>query len=500
MTSGNGSAPGPAGGDLIAGKYRVEAQLGAGGMGVVVAARHVDLGQLFAVKIMRPELAQNVELVARFLREARAAAGLHSEHVARVHDVGKLENGTPYMVLEHLVGVDLDKLLRARGQLPIAEAIDYVLQACEAVAEAHSLGIVHRDLKPGNLFLTHRPGGSTLVKVLDFGMSKLTADGGVPEASLTAATTMLGSPWYMSPEQVRSSKSVDCRTDIWSLGVIVHKLITGRSAFEAETLSSCLAKIVADSPTALRDVRPDAPAALEAIILRCLEKDVNRRLQNVAELAWALAPFAPASSQVSVERATKVLMGPDAPADRTLVLSNSALIPVVDGSTPAPVDVASGIVRPPLASSAANAQPPAVQPSSSLSMAVLPAQPGRASRTRAAILVASLGFGALVSLVVAFAVAHRGQPTSAAPTEPVVASAPAHVEPLPSASESTATVAPVASSSQVTLPPERVKAAPVHVRAAPDRGAMKPPTPAAPPPPVKAPSKPKVSGPIETTL
>ena len=319
--------PGP--GEMLAGKYLIERVLGAGGMGVVLAARHVELGQPVAVKFLNAQLSGNPEIVTRFLREARAAAAIRSEHVARVHDVTRTEAGVPYIVMEHLEGCDLEQLVRARGPLPVGEAVDYLLQAGKAIAEAHAAKIVHRDLKPGNLFLTHRADGSPLVKVLDFGMSKITQGDGAPllEGSLTAPATMLGSPWYMSPEQIRSSKHVDHRSDVWSLGIVLYKLLTGSQAFEAESLSSCLVKIVTEAPLTLRARRPDAPAELEAVILRCLEKDVNRRLQNVAELAWALLPFAPEGSRVSAERIVRVLLGSDVLTERTLPLSAAAAAP-----------------------------------------------------------------------------------------------------------------------------------------------------------------------------
>jgi eukaryotic-like serine/threonine-protein kinase len=311
----------PKPGEVIAGKYQVERVLGAGGMGVVLSARHIDLGQRVAIKFLNAHLVQRPDVVARFLREARAAAAVTSEHVARVYDVARLPDGTPYLVMEHLAGQDLDQAVRARGPLPIVETIEHLLQACEALAEAHAAGIVHRDLKPGNLFLSLRADGSSLVKVLDFGMAKIvTADDSAPEGSLTSTSEILGSPWYMSPEQIRSSKSVDHRTDIWALGVVLHKLLSGTQPFKAESLSSCLIKIVTDPPALLRSTRPDAPAELESIILRCLEKDVSHRYQNVAELALALMPFAPESSRLSVERIVRVIGGSTSLIGTTLVL------------------------------------------------------------------------------------------------------------------------------------------------------------------------------------
>ncbi|HEX4447192.1 MAG TPA: protein kinase [Polyangiaceae bacterium] len=293
-------------GDVLAGKYSVERVIGQGGMGVVVAARHIQLGQKVALKFLLPAAFETPEAVARFLREAQAAFQIRSEHVARILDVGTLETGSPFMVMEFLTGSDLGQVLEERGALPISEAIGYVLQACEAIAEAHSLGIVHRDLKPANLFLTRRADGSSLIKVLDFGISKSTATSTGPASSVTATTAVIGSPAYMSPEQVRSSKHVDARTDIWALGVVVYQLVAGALPFGGQTLTELLAMIAADPPMPLRAARRDAPAQLEQLLNRCLEKDPRRRVANVAELALGLAPFAP-DARLSVERIVRLI-------------------------------------------------------------------------------------------------------------------------------------------------------------------------------------------------
>jgi serine/threonine-protein kinase len=289
----------PRAGEILDRKYRVESVLGAGGMGVVLQVEHVELGQRMAVKMMAPAVAGDARAVTRFVREGRAAAGLESEHVVRIFDVGTLESGVPYMVMELLRGEDLSRVLRTSGSLTIVQAVDYVLQACHAIAEAHGLGIVHRDLKPSNLFLTYRSDGSALIKVLDFGISKAISDGGPadPEVSLTATSAVMGSPLYMSPEQVRNSRQVDERTDVWSLGVILYELLTGAPAFHADTVPGICAAIAADDPAFPSLLRPDVPAELEAVVLRCLEKDVFRRFQSVAELMTALRSFAPATSR-----------------------------------------------------------------------------------------------------------------------------------------------------------------------------------------------------------
>ncbi|MBX3197161.1 MAG: serine/threonine protein kinase [Labilithrix sp.] len=257
-------------------------------MGVVVAVTHLQLGERYALKFLHGD-AISPHARVRFLREAQATVRLKSEFIVHVSDVGELENGSPYIVMEHLVGDDLGGVIR-KGPLQVAEAVDYVLQACAGIGEAHANGIIHRDLKPSNLFLTTRPDGSSLVKVLDFGISKLekpTRD----SPSLTDTHEVFGSPAYMPPEQIRSAKSVDFRADVWALGVILHELLTGELPFEGETSAALLAAIAADVPRAVRSRRLDVSPELDAIVRRCLEKKPADRFASVAELALALAPF-----------------------------------------------------------------------------------------------------------------------------------------------------------------------------------------------------------------
>ena len=290
-------------GTVLAGKYRVTKVLGEGGMGVVVAAVHVQLEEPVALKFMLPTALGSAEAIARFLREARAAVKLKSEHVARVSDVGTLETGAPYIVMEYLEGSDLSAALTLQGPLSPAEAVDYIVQACDALAEAHSLGIVHRDLKPANLFVTRRRDGSPLVKVLDFGISKSSAlneQGGA--GSLTKTGGLMGSPVYMSPEQMRSAKDVDARTDIWALGIILYELVGGRRPFDSETLGGIMSQVLTTSPTSLQQVRPGLPPVLYDVVDRCLEKDRDRRWANVGELVSALRSVAPPRSIPLIER------------------------------------------------------------------------------------------------------------------------------------------------------------------------------------------------------
>lgn len=306
-------------GDVLSGKFRVERVLGVGGMGVVVAATHLQLGQLVALKFMLRAALQYPDNVARFEREARAAVRLRSDHVAKVTDVGRLDDGAPYMVMEFLEGEDLDRYARHNAPIPVQTAVDFVLQACEAIAEAHALGIVHRDLKPKNLFLTHRLNGEPLVKVLDFGVSKVVGAEG--DSSLTATTQVLGSPSYMSPEQLRASRDVDQRTDIWALGAILYELLTGSVPFPAGSLTQLTAMVISDPPRPIESLRADAPPELRAIALRCLEKRPEDRYASVADLAAALAPFGSALSvALATQRMGAALGGSSprvtAPADR----------------------------------------------------------------------------------------------------------------------------------------------------------------------------------------
>jgi serine/threonine-protein kinase len=301
-------AAGVRAGDVLAGKYRIEKILGTGGMGVVVAAHHIHLDEKVAIKFLLPEALNNGEAVARFAREARSAVKIKSEHVARVIDVGTLDNGAPYMVMEFLEGGDLDAWVKQRGPLPVEQAVEFILQACEAIADAHGLGIVHRDLKPANLFCIRRSDGLLSIKVLDFGISKVTGLNATgPDMGMTKTTSVFGSPLYMSPEQLQSARDVDSRTDIWSLGVILYELLTGKVPFAGETFPDLCIKIATQPTTPLRNLRSDVPPGLEQAILKCLEKDRNKRYLNVAELAVALAPFAPKRARASVERISGII-------------------------------------------------------------------------------------------------------------------------------------------------------------------------------------------------
>jgi eukaryotic-like serine/threonine-protein kinase len=293
-------------GELIAGKYRLEHKIGSGGMGVVYAATHVQLEQRVALKFLFDDAARDPELLARFWREARAVVRIQSEHVARVMDIGELPGGAPYIVMEYLEGDDLENVVKRGGPLPVADAVRFLLQACEALAEVHAQGIVHRDIKPANLFLAARPDGTTLVKLLDFGISK--AAPVWASDSLTNTRAVIGSPRYMSPEQLRSSRDVDQRADVWALGVTLFELLGGASPFARGTMPEVCASILKDEPLSLTELRPGLPPGLESVIRRCLAKEPEGRYRNVAELAIALRPFGPHGIiDISIERIVGVI-------------------------------------------------------------------------------------------------------------------------------------------------------------------------------------------------
>ncbi len=277
----------PRPGEMLASKYRIEGVLGRGAMGTVFAARHGELGQLVAIKVLQSALP---EAAPRFLREAKISAQLRSEHTARVFDFGRTEVGTPFIVMEHLSGEDLARVLR-RGTLSPGLVVEYAVQICSALSEAHAAGVVHRDLKPSNLFVTRRLDGSVCIKVLDFGISKRLSEVASEEShALTQEHSILGSPAYMSPEQIKESKDVDARTDIWSLGVVLYELSTGRRPFNAQSLSALSAAIAADEPAPPSSENPAVPVALDRAVMRCLNKDPSARFATALELAAALRP------------------------------------------------------------------------------------------------------------------------------------------------------------------------------------------------------------------
>jgi hypothetical protein len=281
--------PVPAG-ELVDGRYLVERVLGVGGMGIVAACADRTSGDRVAIKFMLPEALPQREALQRFVREARALNAIKSEHVARMRDVGNLPDGTPYIVMEYLEGVDLAERLRRGPRLSLQAKLDIVLQACAGIVAAHGCGVLHRDLKPGNLFLTRQPDGAEQVKLLDFGISKIAGRSPVgPAGALTSAQTQMGSPHYMAPEQMLHPERVDERVDIWALGVILYELIDGGKPFSGYTFAEICVRVVSSPhiPLATAD-RDDPLGRLAAVVDRCLAKEPVDRYATALELQRAL--------------------------------------------------------------------------------------------------------------------------------------------------------------------------------------------------------------------
>ncbi|MCA9643059.1 MAG: serine/threonine protein kinase [Myxococcales bacterium] len=290
----------PVEGEILAGKYRIERVLGRGGMGVVVQAHHTVLGERVAIKFLLADQVASNDAMVRFLREAKAAAKIKSQHIARVSDVGTLDDGAPYMVMEYLEGRDLSQVLEVERVVRTEDAVDFVIQACDAIAEAHSAGIIHRDINPPNLFLTRHHDGSPLIKVLDFGISKFNSADEPDGITRTAA--IMGSALYMSPEQLQRTKNVDLRTDIYALGITLYELLSNRQPFTAETLPELAVAIVMGDPTPLAQLRPDLDPGLIAVIEKAFARDLNQRFQNVGDFVLALQPYAPTRSANLIDR------------------------------------------------------------------------------------------------------------------------------------------------------------------------------------------------------
>jgi eukaryotic-like serine/threonine-protein kinase len=286
-------------GAVIDGKYRVDGVIAEGGMGVVVQATQMQLERLVAIKFLKPAMLSDARVVERFEREARLAAKIPSEHVVRVHDVGHHPTAGPYMVMELLYGQDLAGLLQ-HGPLQVPQAVDYLLQACDALTHAHAQRIVHRDLKPENLFLAESGGKPPVLKIIDFGISKVAPKRGENGAWTDTTELAVGTPVYMSPEQLEAAPDIDARSDVWSLGIILHELLTGQPPFGGDTVPQLCTAILSREPQPIAAVRADVPEALAAIVRRCLAKKPDERFASASELARALLPFGPARAHVVV--------------------------------------------------------------------------------------------------------------------------------------------------------------------------------------------------------
>ncbi len=441
-------APPLAIGGTVADKYRIEQLLGEGGMGFVFEATHLQLGHRVALKVLNTAGMSDKEVVERFLREGRALARLSGEHIARVSDVGTLTTGEPYMVMEFLEGRDLAKELSARGPIPLVEVVDFIAQACEALAEAHVRGIVHRDLKPANLFLTQKLDGEASIKVLDFGISKFTSqdDEHLDSANITVTSSLVGTPKYMSPEQIQDSRNVDSRTDIWGLGTIFYELLTQTRPFAAPSLALVCVKILHEQIPAPSTIKAGIPEAVDAVIARCLKKVAADRFQSVGELVEALVALNP-NVRASATRVTRIL------AARSKSVADSS------GSLPG---VSQRILVPPASESGPLLTPSNVRPAENADNATLTAAtlfeaPMR--KNRLAIIIAAAVGGVVLLSVILFAAFHSSP--KAETTQPSATAA--TTAPTATATETATVTATTAATTASTTTAEASASAKPHI-------------------------------------
>lgn len=444
-------------GDLIAGKYRIEGVLGRGGMATVFAAWHEELDQRVALKMLHAGMSGDPTHAKRFVREARNAARIQSEHIARIMDVGRTPiSGSAdrvYIVMEHLEGNDLSRVLKARGALPVDEVINYLVQACDAIAVAHSLGIIHRDLKPANLFLSRGADGSPTVKVLDFGIAKAFDQPAANE--LTTTTAIIGSPLYMAPEQMTNARDVDQRADIWSLGVIAYRLLTKELPFRGENLVELAMAVASRPPRPIREHRAEISPSLADAIMRCLERDADLRWPTVAAFVQAIAPYGPGQLIPIVQRIVRIGRGPQEPlVSAPASGSHSVMMFDPASSSNASRTTLSGPLAPPSATSVAPEAAKRPRKGLVLGLAI-------------ALVVGGIGAGVIVASM-------RTRPSTVA-EEPAHKSdkALAGAKPTPSPSDTSPTgslVAPAPSASDSVKPVASSKPAAIPVTAASSKG------------------------------
>jgi serine/threonine-protein kinase len=459
-------------GQMVAGKYRLERVLGVGGMGVVVQALHTALDEKVAIKFLSGADASDPERLTRFTREAWAAAKIKNEHVARVSDVAQLDDGTAYLVMDYLEGADLDAVIE-QGTLSPETAVDYVLQAAEALAEAHKLGIVHRDLKPGNLFLTHRADGSACIKVLDFGISKFTLASG-----MTQPASMMGSPHYMAPEQILSAKHVDARVDVWALGVILYELVAGRPPFDGETLAQVIERVLGGNARPLREAVPQISAELEAAVMRSMAPTADGRYADLADFATALAGHGSVSAQGSARFIHGVLRGVRAPASPDPAASTASVAVRVDGASGTEPTMASEVMPRHCAATTAPVTA-ALSPGEGKLGWVLAASAGAAA-------LLGLGIAAIVWLGADGAASPAGREvvdgTSEPATAPTVSAAPSDPASPSAVADPSTSAATAGGSTAAAIPTASDTAVPTATTRAPSRTDEVPPTAASRPP------------------
>lgn len=494
-------------GSVVDGKYRVDKVLGRGAMGVVIQATHIHLGEKVALKFLRYRAKSGTEdFQTRFKREARVSAKLKNEHITRVIDVGVWKERVPYMVMDYLEGFDLRELIKSQGPLPIGAAIDYTVQVCVGIAEAHANGIVHRDLKPSNLFLTKRADGSDLVKVLDFGISKWRA-GETELDELTQTGVVLGSPKYMAPEQLFGSSDVDARADVWSIAAILYEMLAGRPPFDLPTFTRICAELSTNKPPpSLVERRPDVTPELEAVIMKCFQRNPEERTHDVAELAGNLLDAVQAPFAAPMRQKIASMLDPAA----TGLASSGAMAPMPSGAygtmTSGSYTVLSTTGSGPR-KSLTDSGSVSGAPGSTAGAQVVGAEPQRRSA-----LVPGLAVGALVVIGIVAYVSLSGhgggheaaqsgpqapasvvQPTSPPTSTVAVTTASATSAPAPSASASSApsaSTAPAVAATPAPPPPQGR----VYWRPAPRPAPPPPPATAAAaqntPPPAPTPSPP----------
>ncbi|MBV9949126.1 MAG: protein kinase [Myxococcales bacterium] len=331
-------------GATIAGKYRVRRIIGAGSMGVVCEAEHVDIGKRVAIKLIDASLAGMQEIALRFRQEARAASLVESQHIVQVFDVGADDVLGLYLVMELLVGEDLAKVLARERRLPAARAVRIALQVGRGLARAHEAGVVHRDLKPANIFLCARDDDEPTAKILDFGISKVVASsrpGGAPGLNLTRDGMVVGTPQYMSPEQAQGF-AVDARTDIWSLGLVLYEMLAGRPAYpELPSYERFIIHLVSEPPEPIREVAPWVSEELAAVVHGALEHDLEKRVPSCAELVRRLVEVDPLLSGPQTRGPAREPRSPIADVPDTLVMPRPEVPPAMSAGAvhrqPAPV-------------------------------------------------------------------------------------------------------------------------------------------------------------------
>ena len=511
-------------GQIIDGKYRITRLLGTGGMGAVYEGENVRIRRKVAIKMLHASVGSQPEVVARFEREAQAAALVGSEHICEVLDLGERPDHTRYMVMEYLEGETLSSLIKRSGRLLPQQTIPLLAQILDALGAAHAAGIIHRDLKPDNVFILPQRGGiQSFIKILDFGVSKFSQLGG-EAMNVTRAGAVVGTPYYMSPEQARGSSAIDARTDIYAIGVLLYQASTGQVPYQAETFNELLFKIVLEVAPPPQTYAPDIDPAFAAIIQRAMAREPDQRFQNCAQFKEALLQFQAARQNPLPQYA---MPRPHEPMGaRTQALDTSQLpqypsgaswpgaVPATEGTMPLQPGLpmaaitGSGVVQAPVvtqsgASWAAASNPGAAAPTATANSWGNASSPSATNiarpKSKAPLVLGVIGLAALLGVGAAVAavtmMGKSGGKGTAATSAPVETAAPTVPSAIPSVASAAPSAEPSAAPSvEVTPPPTAsatvaVTAAPAPVK--PTVGGKLPPT---KPPPAKPPTKPAKPG------